>query len=699
MSAVRNKNLRPKNLPADSVTTLNFPNNSNASSGTNSNNNRNTTSKFRPLTATKSKLGPYTPRVENLKNRVKRIKQQLPSVRNVRPATKRAPNNTGPRPSPNVRPATKKRKIIPNGNVRPATANNKNNATRIIKNSKKQIENNKKSLLNIRKTIQKAQNTLKIIKKPTPTKKRAATPVATNNKVLTTRKRTKPNRYDPTPTTPAKKTRRTPARQVIKKPSTISSGNKNDVLLNFKNLKNKDEIEQGLYFLYNSEASEPMIKNLYGGKNREYMNNIVKSQLDLLRRRQWPKLSSKTYTLKPKNDEDFEMDFMFLVWLDMRHDGTITGSFKKFLESEVAGVLSKSNSKKMRVKITPMIERILDLYKDEKGKLTKFSIVGAKKDDINVIKSNTWESTIKNHLDYIFELEDDMYEVDVKRFNPDIFRNNITSIEDKIIYVGIDQEENDTKTISQALMSTKIRAGEGNGKYTNKKLKLLQPYVTVAHMLDPGKTMPMLGIKGDLRRFMSPGSRTVVGWNFSQNEFHLGKNLTVSVDFNPSEGRYILTVNNTKVIPGISKGDAQKQTATSADKISKFMGDFLQNLYISSIAGPAVKSPVAIGTGDGMMSALYTFVMKRVFGKSPKLILDMSISSKIRLIGMDNIISKNKLTKVNRNNSTVGQPNNRKNTSIAVNRTRRGGIKTGNLNKLNNESGGKKQILNRFIAS
>jgi len=199
MSAVRNKNLRPKNLPVDSVTTLNFQNNSNASSAANSNNNQNITSKLRPLTATKRNLGPYTPRVENLKNRVKRIKQQLPSVRNVRPATKRAPNTAGPRPSPNVRPATKKRKIIPNRNGRPATANNKNNATRIIKNSKKQIENNKKSLLNIRKTIQKAQNTLKTIKKTTP--------VATNNRVLTPRKRRKPNRYEPTPI-PAKKPKR-----------------------------------------------------------------------------------------------------------------------------------------------------------------------------------------------------------------------------------------------------------------------------------------------------------------------------------------------------------------------------------------------------------------------------------------------------------------------------------------------------------
>ena len=134
-----------------------------------------------------------------MKNRVKRIKQQVTSVRNVRPATKRAPNTAGPRPSPNVRPATKKRKIIPNRNGRPATANNKNNATRIIKNSKKQIENNKKSLLNIRKTIQKAKNTLKTIKKTTP--------VATNNRVLTPRKRRKPNRYEPTPI-PAKKPKR-----------------------------------------------------------------------------------------------------------------------------------------------------------------------------------------------------------------------------------------------------------------------------------------------------------------------------------------------------------------------------------------------------------------------------------------------------------------------------------------------------------
>ena len=357
MSAVRNKNLRPKNLPVDSVTTLNFQNNSNASSAANSNNNQNITSKLRPLTATKRNLGPYTPRVENLKNRVKRIKQQLPSVRNVRPATKRAPNTAGPRPSPNVRPATKKRKIIPNRNGRPATANNKNNATRIIKNSKKQIENNKKSLLNIRKTIQKAQNTLKTIKKPTP--------VATNNRVLTPRKRRKPNRYEPTPI-PAKKPKRQQP-QTVRVTNTNKNTNTRSLFDRIKNAKraaskrehimddikslideNKNEPEDDrnmLTYIYQSVLSKERVLQLAKIPESKFKIRIKKQLAALKTGRgnggRGIQMSPKSSTLNKKSlSENHKMDIIFLIWCDMMHDGLLAvneenKSLSKFNNSNI----------------------------------------------------------------------------------------------------------------------------------------------------------------------------------------------------------------------------------------------------------------------------------------------------------------------------------------------------------------------------
>ena len=425
MSAVRNKNLRPKNLPANSVTTLNFPNNSNASSGTNSNNNRNTTSKLRPLTATKSKLGPYTPRVENLKNRVKRIKQQVTSVRNVRPATKRAPNTAGPRPSPNVRPATKKRKIIPNRNVRPATANNKNNATRIIKNSKKQIENNKKSLLNIRKTIQKAQNTLKTIKKPTSTK-RMATPVATN-KVLTLRKRRKPVRYANTNANANARARakatanaaalekkkgakanaavldannrdnvgtRTPARRVANTNKTTNTRS----LINRLNLRtqkdqSRDNIMDAIKSLIDENKNEPeddrnMLTYIYqsvlSAKRVEQLAKIPESEFKIRIKKQLAALKTgrsdggrgiqmrpKSVTLNKKSltlSEDHKMDIIFLIWCDMMHDNSLAineenRSLSKFNNSNIINLLFGKEKRTFRY--TAFIKNVMDILQKE----------------------------------------------------------------------------------------------------------------------------------------------------------------------------------------------------------------------------------------------------------------------------------------------------------------------------------------------
>ena len=424
MSAVRNKNLRPKNLPADSVTTLNFPNNSNASSGTNSNNNRNTTSKLRPLTATKSKLGPYTPRVENLKNRVKRIKQQLPSVRNVRPATKRAPNTAGPRPSPNVRPATKKRKIIPNRNGRPATANNKNNATRIIKNSKKQIENNKKSLLNIRKTIQKAQNTLKTIKKPTPTKKRAATPVVTNG-ALSPRKRRKPIRYANTNVNANARARananakakananararansnananaaalekkkkanvgtRTPARLAantnkntntrslfdrIKKARRAAS-KREHIMDDIKSLidENKNEPKDDrnmLTYIYQSVLSEERVLQLTKIPESKFKIRIKKQLAALKTGRggggKGIQMRPKSGTLNNKSlSEDHKMDIIFLIWCDMMHDGSlaINEENKSLSKFNNSNIINLLFGKKNRTfRYTAFIKKVVD---------------------------------------------------------------------------------------------------------------------------------------------------------------------------------------------------------------------------------------------------------------------------------------------------------------------------------------------------
>jgi len=502
----------------------------------------------------------------------------------------------------------------------------------------------------------------------------------------------------------------------VSKVSKISTGTKKSVLNHFNNLaRGNDEIEHGLYYLYKSQATAPQLSSLYKGKNQDFANTLQDVQLRTLEKRQWPPINSfpESFDVKPRNDPDFEMDFMFLVWLDTRHDNTFKGSFKDFVtKSGIASVLfgAKSNTvnrqsgnnysiwnkaalgRDGKIRITPMIGRILDLFRNKKGEYKSFTV---KKDNINVTKAGNWESIIKRNLAYIFELKDDGYDVSVSNFNPNIFDPNITNVSKKVIYIGVDQEDNDQKTISQALMQTKNRLGAGNGEYSGRKLKLLQPYMTIAHMLDPGKSMPMIGIKGDIVQFMSPKAKTLIAWNFAKTKFNVGQRLTVSVEHNNLTGDYYLNVNGWNIKPGASASTAQ-QNSSPTTKVSKFMGDFLQVLYMSSIAGRG--SRVAIGTGDGVMTALYSFIMKRCFGRSPRLIMDLSSDKKLRLIGMDDILVKSELTKVTTNNTTVAAQNaGNWNRGVAMNRGRRATGQPLRKQNVKQISENKSGIFNRFF--
>jgi hypothetical protein len=643
MSAVRNKNLRPKNLPVDSVTTLNFQNNSNASSAANSNNNQNITSKLRPLTATKRNLGPYTPRVENLKNRVKRIKQQLPSVRNVRPATKRAPNTAGPRPSPNVRPATKKRKIIPNRNVRPATANNKNNATRIIKNSKKQIENNKKSLLNIRKTIQKAQNTLKTIKKPTP--------VATNNRVLTPRKRRKPNRYEPTPI-PAKKPKRQQP-QTVRVTNTNKNTNTRSLFDRIKNAKraaskrehimddikslideNKNEPEDDrnmLTYIYQSVLSKERVLQLAKIPESKFKIRIKKQLAALKTGRgnggRGIQMSPKSSTLNKKSlSENHKMDIIFLIWCDMMHDGLLAvneenKSLSKFNNSNIINLLFGKENRTFRY--TAFIKKVVDTIGTGAAGFNKKG--NNKNEVIDIIKggkglSKGYESVMKKHILSIITVYDTNTKkaLEMDRNTEDIVPSQINDkLFKKPMYVSIDQED-DLKGGSIGILKSKMEGG----------FQSLQPVLSISNIMDPGSDMPIQTLsknKISLNRENVNDIKVTSVWNVIPYEVSVGTmnvkaKLMKTLDTNKSKGRYLYhyMINGNPYLGNIST----KQAVSGDDrmKISKFMGDFYQILTairMQTMKGDPIYLPLS---GDGMFCVIYAYLSHNVFRQTPKMI-------------------------------------------------------------------------------
>ena len=405
-------------------------------------------------------------------------------------------------------------------------------------------------------------------------------------------------------------------------------------------------VEDGLTHLYTKIASAPQVSGLVKGKTREEFNDLVDRQIDHLKKRSITSpIPNNSYTFE--TDSDFDIDFMFLTWLDTRHDKTTNASFASFLKSSFVKILYGGP---VAFRKTSMINKILEIYKNppSKANTAPYKFFFVEPNDITMTGTSNWEAFLKRNLHTIFGIKKPGYTIQVERFKPDIFKHEGTNLATKsTVIVGIDQEDNNRKTISSALLRTTNRTD------TEKKFKILQPHISVANMLDPGNAMPLEGVKSDITGIMTNTPHSRISWNFVPMKFQIGK-LNVKTQFDATTGMYTLKVNDVNIKPSVSAKSAQN-SSNSSDKVSKFMGDFLQVLYLSSLS--AYSSSVALGTGDGMMTVLYSFIMTRCIGKDPKMIIDLSKDNKLQLMGFDNLLDTSKLQQVNMSNqTTVMQP-------------------------------------------
>ena len=455
------------------------------------------------------------------------------------------------------------------------------------------------------------------------------------------------------PATASKRQRTAAPMTANKRPKTnVMTGTKNTTR-NAIIARRRGVVEDGLTHLYTKIASAPQVTGLVKGKTREEFNDLVDRQIDHLKKRSIktikndgkPMFPTDSYTFE--TDSDFDIDFMFLTWLDTRHDKTTNTSFASFLKSSFVKILYGGP---VAFRKTAMINKILEIYKNPPSKANtapyKFFIVKPK--DISMTGTSNWEAFLKRNLHTIFGIKKPGYTIQVDRFKPEIFKHEGTNLaSNNTVIVGIDQEDNNRKTISSALLRTTNRTD------TEKKFKILQPHISVANMLDPGNAMPLEGVKSDITGIMTNTPHSRISWNFVPMEFKVGK-LRVKTLFDATTGMYALKVNDINIKPSVSAKSAQT-SSNPGDKISKFMGDFLQVLYLSSLS--AYSSSVALGTGDGMMTVLYSFMMTRCIGKDPKMIIDLSKDNKLQLMGFDNLLVTSKLQQVNMSNqTTVMQP-------------------------------------------
>ena len=286
------------------------------------------------------------------------------------------------------------------------------------------------------------------------------------------------------------------------------------------------------------------------------------------------------------------IDFALMMYLDMYHDETVTTDFRGFLKSRIPTTFLK------RKEIPFQETNFLKKMKDS-------GIIGD-----NLIPIKGFETEFKNNLSSIFDL------TDIKSLPA-----RKTGFMKRRIFVCIDQEG------KQSHLSTLVDRGKIPG--INPPRYLILPLLTPANFIDAGGGMVGAGVRAEAERMFDHTRDFRLRGKFVPNvdTFVFGRSIIKII---PGD-TYKILLNGKEINAGISKGDAQKSKSIY-DKISKFLGDFLQILSVELIK--ELKIPVVTASGDGMMSAMSMFIQQRVLnrGKNTKFILDKSLMGSADII-------------------------------------------------------------------
>ena len=322
-------------------------------------------------------------------------------------------------------------------------------------------------------------------------------------------------------------------------------------------------------------------------------------------------------------DKDFNIDFLFLVYLDIVHDETYTGSFNQFLESDITKILCKKEVPKF--KVTTMIGNII---KESKNTIkNKNNIIEAKKG---------FEKILKQKLNEIF---------DPKWVKQDVSSTSITKNNNRLNVI-LDSEKSQTTTksggsgnqISALIESSKIG-----------KTRFLKPLITLGSLFDQGKNMLQWGITRDIPNLFAKKPKTSLKWCLYTMNFNINDNTHISVSRNDKKDNkkddkkdnkeHVLKINDKDITIGLSKSKVLQNKKNASKVLSKFMGDFLQNLYGVGIMHHYRESktikPICLGTTDGINTLMYAFMVHRILGKKPKIILDLSKNNEILLYNLN----------------------------------------------------------------
>ena len=375
---------------------------------------------------------------------------------------------------------------------------------------------------------------------------------------------------------------------------------------------------------------------------------------------------TNTLSLDLKTLDD-KLNFCLLMWLDMSHDGTVGTNFENFVKSSIVNTfLGETISYKKDTEMMSRMKR-LGIITTTKKKMNGRKVIGVLE---GLWPGSDFERKIKVNLPLIFGVKEPITTLAV---GPKL-SNSAINKENKPIYVTLDSES-EFKSISTLIDNAKYTFPiTKNGERQVIDRYYLKPIITLANRVDPGRLMPIKGVTEEFSKLMQKADKlkSTQLYNVKDCDFKLGKtSLTLDT---VGRGKFNLKINGNEIPYGITAGEAKK-ASNDRDKLSKFLGDFMQILTVLS---KPVNQRMVLGTLDGVMCGMCCFLSKSLMNEEPRIFIDMSFKQRNQIVmyGVSDLfkIGKNVKPQV----STVGSnfiSNNNTTTEVSSgnNRTEGGG--------------------------
>ena len=386
-----------------------------------------------------------------------------------------------------------------------------------------------------------------------------------------------------------------------------------------------EKIYNMLYSIYRDASSTLFARANVFDLDDTKLIEVLEAQYDVMTKNVRSNTGGNPNTLSLKLDGENKLDFCLLVWLDMSHDGTINTNFQDFIKSDIVKILVGTppqynndtqlmkRMKALNIIIDPKIKRV-KLNKPVNGRKTK-----------NIVVPGLWtgsdfERIVKDNLPFLFDIQAPLKTIAGKGG----LSNLATNKEKRPIYVAIDSES-EYKSLSQLVDNSKYLFNGRNGKIQRYFLK---PIITLSNRVDPGRLMPTKGVTEEFAKLMQNVNtlKSTQLYNVTNCNFKLGSTLLTLRSL--GKGRFDLRIGQVSIPYGITAGEA-KRTVNTNEKLSKFLGDFMQVL---TIASKPVSQRMVLGTLDGIMCGICCFISKNLMNEEPRLFIDMSFKQQNQIL-------------------------------------------------------------------